>query len=171
MRARKSLALACVGLALAGCGVPGATRAHPLITGKVDTKAVFDADPDYPALSKQYISERVAMSQEYVKATTGKNPAAISQLQAKYGGRQKEMDKKWMDKTNNFVKGRRSKLEEAAGAICKDKGIDLVLIDVPGFRSVEFGGIDITQDLMSKLYGPKPVPTGTATPPADSGQK
>ena len=153
-------------LLLSGCAnAPGSTPAT-LVTGKVDSSAVFDADPEYAALSKQYITERVAMSKAYVTADKGKDAAATARLQTEFSERQKELDKKWLGKTNDFVKARRSKLEEAAGAICRDKGIDLVVVDGPRYRTVEWGGVDITQDLMGKLYGAKPVGSPSPSPAA-----
>jgi hypothetical protein len=173
MKARASIIVALfalIGTQLAGCDAPASRKPLTLVTGLIDTNTIFDSDPEYAALSKQYITERVAMGKNYVKATTGKKADGVAELQMVYNDRQKELDKKWMDKTNDFVKSRRAKLEEATGAICRDKGIDMVIVDSTRYRTVEFGGIDITQDVMAKLYGPKPNPIVSASP-ADGKEK
>lgn len=136
-----------------------------LVAGKLDTATILQSDPDYMTLAQDYLREQTEL-----RAKTGKEAqklggdrAALEGLQKKYMGEQKELDKKWMGKTQEFLTARHSKMKTIVEGICQDKKMDIVVIDSKQYPTVEWGGFDITQDVLLKTQGGG-APLNSATP-------
>ncbi len=135
-------------MALVGCGPTG-----KLTTGTVNTVALVQSDPDYQKMASDYAKARVEL-QKKINATIREagGPSNLSQTDLnKFRQMNAELDKKWFSKTQEFLKARFAHISEAAEAVSKDKRIDLVLVDTPGYPTVEYGAVNITQDLELKL--------------------
>jgi outer membrane murein-binding lipoprotein Lpp len=157
----------CTSQSLGGTASSGGRSSGTLVAGRVDTATILQSDPEYATLSKDYFTEQLTMKQDFVKAAraAGKNGNEQAKLREQFMTRQKALDQKWVGKTKDFLETRHTRLDDAVAAICKDKGIDLVVIDSKLYPSVEYGATDITQDVVTRIYGDKAV-TPTASPTA-----
>lgn len=161
-----------LGLALVACqpGAPGSSSAgkpQPLVAGKLDTLPILQNDPEYQALASQYTRDNIELRKTIDKLVKD-GKLADQQAPGEYLKRQDELNKKWMKSTNEFVQTRHTKMREAVASICQEKGIDLVVIDSKVYPTVEYGAIDITQEIFTKLYG---SPLTGATPKAGGTPK
>ena len=166
-------ALAC--LVLAGCekggapAAPGASAAK-LVTGRVDTAVVLQADPEYQKNAEAYLKEQVTLRDKYFEqfksARESGDENKKKQIGAAYQDAEQKLNDKWNQKTNDFLKSRHDKLRAAAEAIAKDQKIDLVVVDSAKYPSVEYGATDITSEVLAKLQG-----GGAATPAPQETKK
>ena len=79
-----------------------------------------------------------------------------------YLAEQAKLNARWMAQTNNFIQGNHTKIREVVKGLCEEKKIDMVLIDSKAYHTVAYGGFDITQDVLMKIYG---SPNGPAATP------
>jgi len=166
------LALA-AGLLAGGCEVakPGGganDKPDKLVVGKVDSAIVLQSDPDYMPMAQQYLREQTELrSKTYKQAMKLKNnKPALQELQTQFMKAQKDLTGTWQKKTSDFLTTRNSKMRQMVEDICKDKHIDMVLIDSKEYATVEWGAVDITPDVLLKTSGGGAAqPTGT---PKDS---
>ncbi len=150
-----SLGLA-VMLVATGCG--GKTGGK-LTTGTVDSATLVQNDPEYQKTAADYAKARVDLQTKINKEVKDRGgPSSLSQSDLKrFQQMNVDLDKKWGEKTNTFLKKRFDAIQAAAKAVCDDKGIDLVLVDTPGFPTVEYGAVNITQDVELKLQQTSPA--------------
>ena len=177
MKKTRILLLAVLAAILAGgceapkTGGPGGSSDKPdkLVVGKVDSAIVLQSDPDYMPMAQQYLREQTELrSKTYKQAIKLKgNKNALQELQTQFMRDQKELTGSWQKKTNEFLTTRNSKMRQMVEDICKDKHIDLVLIDSKEYATVEWGAVDITPDVLLKTSGGGAAPA-TASPKGDS---
>lgn len=142
-----------VGLALmlvaTGCG----GGSGKLTTGTVDSVSLVQNDPDYQKKANDYTKARVELQTKINKAIKAKGGASALTQKDMTEFRQwnVDLDKKWGEETDAFLKKRFDRIVAASKAVSQDKGIDLVLVDTPGFPTVEYGAVNITQDVELKL--------------------
>lgn len=144
-----------------------APKAGPpaILAAKLDTLPILQRDPEYQKLSEQYTVSQIALRKR-IDARYKKGEFANDNEAAQaYLKEQGELNKKWMNKTNDFILTRHTKMREAVREMCEEKKIDMVLIDSVQYRTVAYGAFDITQDVLMKLYGNSlggtPAPAGT----------
>lgn len=146
-------------LGLLGCNQSAApatpSSGGKLIIAKVDTLPILQRDPDYEKYSQEYMTANIKLNQELRKKL---QDHAITEQEAMKT--QAKFNEKWMNSTNKFIQSNHTKMREVVGTLCKEKGIDMVLIDSKAYRTVAWGAFDITQDVLMKIYG---NPTGPAT--------
>lgn len=165
-------ALFLLGLSLMACQ-PGATsgsssgKPQPLVAAKLDTLPILQNDPEYQELASQYTRENIEL-RKTIDRLVKEGKLADQQAPGEYLKRQEKLNGKWMKSTNDFVQTRHTKMREAVATICQEKGIDLVVIDSKVYPTVEYGAIDITQEIFTKLYG---SPLTGATPKAGGTPK
>ena len=142
------------------CGCEVATnkdegKPKKLIVGRVDSAVILQSDPEYMTLAQQYLREQTDLRGTFMKRAkdAGDNREALDKLKGEFAVQQKEVNKKWMGKTNEFLTTRHSRMQSIVGQICTDKGIDIVLIDSKQYPTVEYGAVDITQDVLLKTSG------------------
>jgi Skp family chaperone for outer membrane proteins len=151
-------------LCLLGGLLVSAQAGDKMIAAKLDTLPILQQHPEYQKLAEQYTKDNLELRKEIGQAVNaGKIP---EQEAAKvYLERQDQLNKKWMDTSNKFIQERHETLRKAVAELCQEKGIDMVVVDSKVFHTVQYGAIDITQDVMWKLYGNpaqvNPTPGGT----------
>lgn len=136
-----------------------------LVAGRVDTAVILQSDPDYMTMAQDYLREQTDLRAKTAKKAESLkgDQAGMQELQKTYMTSQKELDKKWNGKTQEFLTTRNTKMQSIVQGICKDKGIDIVLIDSKQYATVEFGAVDITQDVLLKTQGGG-APLNSASP-------
>lgn len=162
-RIKRALALALLsGLLMAGCQPANST----LTVGRVDTAELLKEDPDYQSMSIEYIKAQTDIRKELVEKLrdAGDNKQKIKSLQDEYMNKQKEFEKKWESKTDDFIQKRHAAIRTTAESIAKRKKIDLVLIDSKMYPTVEWGGVDMTKDMSLAMSSGSQAPSATSTP-------
>lgn len=148
----------------AGCESGGVGK---IAVGKVDTAALLQEDTDYQSMSVDYLRDQTDLRQSFVEKlkATDKSEGQVKALQEEYMKAQQGFNDKWKQKTEDFLKTRHDAIQGTAGDIAKRKNIDLVLIDSEMYPTVEWGGVDMTQDMKLALSeGSQHQPKATATP-------
>ncbi|MEW6278193.1 MAG: hypothetical protein AB1758_06195 [Candidatus Eremiobacterota bacterium] len=142
------LAAAGAALCLLG-GAAGCGKQKAMTIGTVDTVALVQSDPDYQKMAVDYLKERASVQEKTQKLvrTAPQSEATRKTIE----NLNKELDKKWFEKTQKFLDARFQGIQGAAEAICKEKDIDLVLVDTSNYPTVEYGAVNITQDVELKL--------------------
>ena len=144
------------GFATAGCEVArDDSKPTKLLVGKVDSAVVLQSDPEYMTMAQHYLREQTDLRAGFMKRAkeAGNSREVVEGLKVEFAKKQQEMNKKWMANTNEFLTTRHSRMRTIVEQICKDKGIDIVLIDSKQYATVEFGAVDITQDVLLKTSG------------------
>ncbi|MCA9797339.1 MAG: OmpH family outer membrane protein [Candidatus Eremiobacteraeota bacterium] len=133
---------------LAGCQ-PAQTK---ITVGKIDTATLLQSDPEYQDLATKYLREQTEVKRDFLESLRkAQSDSQKTTAKNKYGEAQKALDKKWSDKTREFLETRHSAIRGSVEEIAKAKNIDMVLIDSKMYPTVEWGAIDITQDVQLKL--------------------
>jgi len=153
-------------LALGGCQEqqPGSSPSSKLVTAKLDTLPILQTDPEYQVLAKDYAKENLELSKR-IKAEIDSGKLAERDAPQKYLAAQEKLNKKWMAATNDFIQTRHSKMRDIVKQMCEEKGIDIVLIDSKAYPTVEYGALDITQDVLMKIHGGMGSPPMTGATP------
>ena len=146
---------------LAGCEKPAskaaAGPANPLITAKVDTATILQADPEYQVNAEKYMKEQVELEGKFFgrfkSAREEKDEDKKKEVAAAYNDARNKLEEKWNKKTAEFLQSRHDKLKAAAEQVAKDQKIDLIVVDSKQYPSVEYGATDITQEVMMRLAG------------------
>lgn len=151
-------------LALSGCETAKST----ISVGKVDTAVLLQDDPDYQNLSLDYTKEQVSIKREFTEKlkATNKDKAKVDQLRKEYLTTQQSFNEKWQNKTEDFLKARHASIQDVASEIAKRKNIDLIIIDSEQYPTVEYGGVDMTQDLALALSNDA-KPSASPSPSGD----
>lgn len=151
-------------LALVGCQEqkPGSSPSSKLVTAKLDTLPILQSDPEYQILAKDYAKENLELSKR-IKGEIDSGKLAERDAPQKYMVAQEKLNKKWMAATNDFIQTRHGTMRDIVKQMCEEKGIDIVLIDSKAYPTVEYGALDITQDVLMKIHG------GMGSPPMTGG--
>lgn len=146
-----------LGLMLTATGCVGSGK---LVTGTVDSVSLVQNDPEYQKQAADYAKERVKLQTQINKILRERNgPGNLTQADlTDFKKKNAELDKKWGEKTDAFLKKRFDAIVAASKQVSDDKGIDLVLVDTPGYPTVEYGAVNITQDVELKLQQTSPAP-------------
>ena len=151
-------------------GVGGDSKPKKLVVGTVDTSMVLHADPEYMPMAQQYMRERTEIQAQFMKEARTINkddPKAVQAIKAKYADLERKLAERWRMKTEEFLKVRHGQMRDDVAEICKDKKIDMVLIHSKEIATVEWGAVDITQDVLLKTSGGN-APVSTASPRGES---
>lgn len=142
---QRALIVVSLGLLLAGCspaksGAGG--PANPLVTGRVDTAVILQADPDYQKTAEVYLKEQLAIKDKFFEkfrvAHDARDEARKKEIGAAYLDAQQTLDARWKKKTAEFLSSRHQKLRAAAEQVARDQKIDLVVVDSKEYPSVEY---------------------------------
>ena len=142
-----------------------------MVTAKVDTAVILQADADYQKNAEVYFKDRMALEAKYFEqfkqAREVGDEAKKKAIGAAYQDAQHKLDDKWKAKTADFLSSRHDKLRVAVEQIAKDQKIDLVVVDTKQVPSVEYGATDITSEVLGRLQGSdgKTPPTPQETKP------
>lgn len=156
--------VATLSLGLSGCE-PSKDQSK-IVVGKVDTAELLHDDPAYQALSIDYMKENTDLRGKFLEKmkAVGDDPTARNNVQSNYQGAQKQLDGKWMNKTQEFLQSRHASIRDTAQKVAETKDIDIVIIDSKAYPTTEWGGVDITKDLSLSLSQGGEPPAATATP-------
>lgn len=168
---KQQIASALVALLLSA-GLVGCqpTKDGMLTVGKVDTAELLQDDPAYKSLSLDYVKENTELRSKFeqqVKAAA--DDAGKQNVQKLYQQSQKELDAKWMGRTQKFLESRHSAIRDIAKTIAESKDIDIVIIDSKVYPTTEWGGVEITRDLQLALTQGGDKPAATSTPGKQEG--
>ena len=64
-----------------------------------------------------------------------------------------ELNNKWSQKTRDYVSKKLDSIKDVCAKVAEKKQLDLVLIDSADAPSVEYGGVDISGDILGELPG------------------
>lgn len=152
-------------LGLLGCNEAAQTStpsSSKIIIAKLDTLPILQQDADYQELAQKYATEQIKLRQSMEKRLA--DGGIKGDPREVYLKEQAKLNDKWMKQTNDFIQARHTKMREVVKALCEEKKIDMVLIDSKAYHTVAYGGFDITQDVLMKIYGspngPAPTPQG-----------
>lgn len=151
-RARLALLGAGLGVGLLGAGC-AERQVERMATGSVDSTKLLRYDEDYQKLAQAYVKERTALAVELSRAVRqagGTLPAPVFQ---EFSQREGELASRWMARTREFVKSRADRIGVAAGQVASEKGLDLVILDSEELPTVEYGAVDVTEDVLGALPG------------------
>ena len=131
--------------ALAGC------NSRKLATGTVDSELLLRQDSQYQHFAQEYYNESQALSAQLIKETGGtiKDKATYE----KYAKAESELNKKWLGKTREFTERKIAEVQASCKTVSASKNIDIVLLSTDAFPTVEYGAVDITQDILADLAG------------------
>lgn len=168
---RLLLSALAVGAALASCT---SRHAGPRLTvGTVDTARVLHTHPRYEEEARQYLKERVASLQQAFRdlppgAVKLDRESGLARLEPQARERilqaERDVNRRWMERTQEFLQAGHAAIRRAAEEICREKGIDMVLVDSRFYPTVEYGAVDITDDILSRLSRSKGEPAEEASP-------
>ena len=150
-------------LGLLGCDQAPQTPASSnskILIAKLDTLPILQRDPDYQALSKKYMEDQIKLRKSMEKKLA--DGALKGDPRQAYMTEQAKLNAKWMEQTNTFIQANHAKIRAVAKDLCEEKKIDMVLIDSKAYHTIAYGGFDITQDVLMKIYG---SPNGPAATP------
>lgn len=154
-------------LSLWGCQKTSTPAAAPpsMLVAKLDTLPIMQRDPQYQKLAEQYTVAQIELRKRIDDKFKAGGYADENAAAQDYLAKQGELNRKWMDKTNNFILNNHQKMRAAVKELCEAQKIDMVLIDSVQYRTVAYGAFDITQDVLMKVYGnplgATPAPAGT----------
>lgn len=124
-----------------------------LTIGKIDTALLVQDDPRYQELSLAYMKEQGEFREKmFEKMKAAKDDQTqLNDVRKEAMEGQKKLDKEWMQKTQDFLQSRHAAIKDKAKAIAERKNIDMVLIDSSEYPTIEWGGVDMTKDMMLDL--------------------
>lgn len=144
---RSAVILACCLALLAGCQPSRKLRA-----ARLDTAELLQSDPRYEEFSVQYLKQQTDIRQRLMEALQkAPSQAAKEKVAQKFTAEQKKLNDEWSEKTNTFLEARHERIRTTTQKICEAKEIDFVVIDSKYYPTVEWGAIDITQDVQLQL--------------------
>ncbi len=156
---KKTLIALALGLALFTACEPA--KQGKINIGTIDTALLVQDDPRYQEMSVAYVKENTALKEEFFTklkaAAEKKDEKKLASLRKDISARQKELDAKWLKKTQEFLTSRHEAIKGQAQEIAKRKNIDMVIIDSEQYPTVEWGGVDMTPDLKLALSQSKPA--------------
>lgn len=118
----------------------------------VDTDTLLKKWEKYRDMGDQYIKERDELAAK-VKAKRREIEAAGSVSEKDRGelialqNRHSELSSKWNEKMNSIV----SEIRSVASEIAADQKIDVVISNSESTPVIEYGGVDITTEILSRL--------------------
>lgn len=126
-------------------------------TGTINSTVVLQEDDKYQELSRQYFAERIKASQEVQRIVKeNSNVDGVVSDKSVYDKLMKiqnDVESKWQKRTAEYVDTKMKSMEKAAAQVALDKGLDIVLIDSNDVPTVEFGGHDITANVLAAMPG------------------
>lgn len=157
-----------------GCGngggktVEGNTGAVPhdgLLAARIDTLPILQSDPQYKMMSDSYLQSRLLLRKKLgQQVRDGKLTDAGAREE--FLKQDQVLTNKWTALTDKFIQKNHNQIRTIVKQLAEEKNIDLVIIHSSQYPTVEYGAIDITQDVMMKIYGSSAVVTATPGQPA-----
>lgn len=126
-------------------------------TGTINSTVVLQEDDKYQELSRQYFAERIKASQEVqriVKENSNANGVVSDKsVYDKLMKIQNDVESKWQKRTADYIDAKMKSMEKAASEVALDKDLDIILIDSNDVPTVEYGGHDVTANVLAAMPG------------------
>ena len=126
-------------------------------TGTINSTVVLQEDDKYQELSRQYFAERIKASQEVQRIVKENSNAdgvvSDKSVYDKLMKIQNDVESKWQKRTTEYIDAKMKSMEKAAVEVALDKGLDIVLIDSNDVPTVEYGGHDVTANVLAAMPG------------------
>lgn len=132
-----------------GCG-----EQRPLKTGTINSTIILQQDDHYQELAQSYFDERTKAA--YTVEQTVKQAGGEIKDQATYDKLRKleaDLEAKWLKTTRQYTEEKMVLVSAACDKVCKEKQIDIVLLDSSEMPVCEYGSVDITQDILQQMPG------------------
>ena len=129
-------------VALTFSTVPAQAASAPSTVGVVDFTYLIDHHPDTAAANQSLKAEQETLKQEFTEKSAGLNDSEKRDLDRQFGQRLAQ-------KRQELLKPILDKVLAAIQDVAKAKGLSTVLEK----REVVWGGVDITQDVLTKING------------------
>ena len=66
---------------------------------------------------------------------------------------QNDVESKWQKRTADYIDAKMKSMEKAASEVALDKDLDIILIDSNDVPTVEYGGHDVTANVLAAMPG------------------
>lgn len=126
-------------------------------TGTINSTVVLQEDDKYQELSRQYFAERIKASQEVQRIVKENSNAdgvvSDKSVYDKLMKIQNDVESKWQKRTADYIDAKMKSMEKAASEVALDKDLDIILIDSNDVPTVEYGGHDVTANVLAAMPG------------------
>ena len=126
-------------------------------TGTINSTVVLHEDDKYQELSRQYFAERIKASQEVQRIVKENSNAdgvvSDKSVYDKLMKIQNDVESKWQKRTADYIDAKMKSMEKAASEVALDKDLDIILIDSNDVPTVEYGGHDVTANVLAAMPG------------------
>lgn len=126
-------------------------------TGTINSTVVLQEDDKYQELSRQYFAERIKASQEVQRIVKENSNAdgvvSDKSVYDKLMKIQNDVESKWQKRTADYINAKMKSMEKAASEVALDKDLDIILIDSNDVPTVEYGGHDVTANVLAAMPG------------------
>lgn len=126
-------------------------------TGTINSTVVLQEDDKYQELSRQYYAERIKASQEVQRIVKENSNAdgvvSDKSVYDKLMKIQNDVESKWQKRTADYIDAKMKSMEKAASEVALDKDLDVILIDSNDVPTVEYGGHDVTANVLAAMPG------------------
>lgn len=126
-------------------------------TGTINSTVVLQEDDKYQELSRQYFAERIKASQEVRRIVKENSNAdgvvSDKSVYDKLMKIQNDVESKWQKRTADYIDAKMKSMEKAASEVALDKDLDIILIDSNDVPTVEYGGHDVTANVLAAMPG------------------
>lgn len=126
-------------------------------TGTINSTVVLQEDDKYQELSRQYFAERIKASQEVQRIVKENSNAdgvvSDKSVYDKLMKIQNDVESKWQKRTADYIDTKMKSMEKAASEVALDKDLDIILIDSNDVPTVEYGGHDVTANVLAAMPG------------------
>lgn len=152
MKDRMRLA-ACAALAGMGLlGLVGCAKGPQMKVGVVNTARIVEQNPKYLDLNMIWVEEKNAVYSQIPSNVGTWSDAEKRDLQTKLQKEAGERSAKFDKLVRDFMKQMQTDIQDSAGTVARDKGIDMVIIDTPYYPTVLYSaGENITTDILLKM--------------------
>ena len=150
-RMRLVLLAAVAGLGLAG--LVGCSGSGPQMkVGIVNTARIVQENPKYLDLNVLLMQERNAVYSQIPSNVRELSDSAKRKLQEKLAKEAAERSGQFDKLVRDFMQKLQGDIQDSAGEVARDKGIDMVIIDTPYYPTVLYSsGENITTDILLKM--------------------
>lgn len=127
-------------LVIVFCGLSGCREKHELKIGYIDTDQLLVKCEKYKKVGEDFLKDQEALVKKY-RTPEGQKPSLEGQVEVM------KLQEKW-DKIKKDV---RDEIRSKTAEIAKEKKLDLVLDNTSSTPVIEYGGVNITDDIVKRL--------------------
>ncbi len=121
------------------CCISGCREKRELKVGYIDTDQLLVKCEKYKKVGEDFLQDQQALVKKY--GTDGQKPSMEGQVEVM------KLQEKW----NKIKQDVRDEIRIATTEVAKEKKMDLVLDNTTSSPVIEYGGVDITDDIIKRL--------------------